>query len=346
MNSQDYDQDQNPTEAFATLNPDLVFAATESLGFAVTGEMIQLNSFENRVFDIRLEKDSAASAAPAPQESPAEGLIVKFYRPNRWTQAAIQEEHDFLFELEDAEIPAVTPLRDKSGQSLRKFGDFFVGVFPKIRARMPDELRPRDLTRVGSLLGRLHNVSFQKCSEHRMTIGSEYYGGWETLDTLQRWIAPELNSRYTAAATEILHQVEEAFDGREFRRIHGDFHRGNILINQNILQVVDFDDFCNGPAVQDVWMLFSEDPSGSEIEWDHFLQGYQEFRDFSIYEKDWIPLLRALRVMGYAGWIANRWHEESFRKLFPDFNTYRYWAVETESLEKIAWSLHNSSLGE
>ncbi len=205
---------------------------------------------------------------------------------------------------------------------------------------MPDELRPDDLKRVGALLARLHTVSSRKRAQHRPTIGPHYYGGWETLELLQEWISPEVVERYVEAATEILELVEDQLPTEEFLRVHGDFHRGNILLARDTLAVVDFDDFCNGPEVQDVWMLFAEDPSGSPEEWNAFLSGYEMFREFPTEQIAWIPLLRALRVMGYAGWIANRWDEKSFQRLFPDFNTYRYWATETESLEKIAWSLH------
>ncbi len=319
-------------EVFARLTPDLVFSVAESLGFEVTGELFQLNSFENRVFDLRLE----------PETSELDNLILKFYRPNRWTRDAILEEHQFLFELDEAEVPVVLPLRDQHGESLLQADRYFVGVFPKIRARMPDELPPPELQRVGALLARLHMVSSRLQAQHRPTVGAHYYGGWETLELLTRWISPEVSERYIAAATGILEQIDEILPSGEFRRIHGDFHRGNILLGREALSVVDFDDFCNGPEVQDVWMLFAEDPSGSTEEWDAFLTGYESFREFPMEQIEWIPLLRALRVMGYAGWIANRWDEKSFQRLFPDFNTYRYWATETESLEKIAWSLHSS----
>jgi Ser/Thr protein kinase RdoA (MazF antagonist) len=191
-------------------------------------------------------------------------------------------------------------------------------------------------------MAQVHNIGARKKAPNRPVLDTSYYGGWETLDNLQDWVTPELRGRYNAAAEDILYAIDDNFDPSEFIRIHGDCHKGNLLNNGTQFFLVDFDDFVNGPVVQDFWMLLSGDQETFGEEKDLIISGYEELREFPDHQWSWIPMLRGLRIISYAGWIAKRWVDPSFPRIFPEFNTYRYWAEEVEALEKIAWSINPS----
>lgn len=311
--------------SFFNLDPESVLKTCENAGFQPTGLFTQLNSYENRVFDIQLEG--------------SENIIAKFYRPERWTPDAILEEHHFLKELNEAEIPSLNPIKLQNNSTLIDSNGISVAFFPKFRGRMPQELSLVDLNRIGQLFARVHNVGAKSKAPNRPYMDTSYYGGWATLTNLENWVVPELKNRYFPAAEDILNFIDERFDPSEFIRIHGDAHKGNILQMQESYFLVDFDDFCNGPAVQDFWMLLSYNEETLTDEKDAFIEGYQMFREFPFHQLDWIEALRGLRIIMYAGWIAKRWEDPSFPKLFPDFGNFSYWAEEVEALEKIAWSL-------
>ncbi|MEK6773172.1 MAG: serine/threonine protein kinase [Bdellovibrionota bacterium] len=310
---------------FETLDPQNVLDAAEVSGFIPTGEFTQLNSYENRVFHIRCENHP--------------DVIAKFYRPQRWSKKAIQDEHNFLLELQKEELPAVAPLVLKNKKTILDFKKFHVGFFPRVLGRLPQELLDSERAQVGRLLAHIHNIGSRKSASSRPFLDANYPGGWETLDLLQAWISPEMRDRYSAAAELILGALDELNPSDEFIRIHGDCHRGNLLHNGKSFFIVDFDDFCNGPVIQDFWMLLSGDKEYEDQEKEFFLQGYEELREFPHHQWEWIPLYRGLRIISYAGWIAKRWEDPSFPRIFPEFNSYRYWAEETEALEKLAWSL-------
>lgn len=311
-----------------------MLAATEEAGFRPTGEFTQLNSYENRVFDIRLESTGN------PDEMAR--VIAKFYRPGRWTEEALNEEHEFLFDLEKEGVPVIAPLIQRNKKSLNYMSDMYVTFFPKFAGRMPEEFLGTDLHQVGRRLAQIHNVGARKAFQHRAVIGEAPHTPWENLELLSKWVSPELWNRYEAATIEIIEALEETLNFDSFIRIHGDCHRGNLLQrqlagNQREFFFVDFDDTAMGPEVQDFWMLFSETDSKSEQ--DLIISGYEDLREFPAEQWSSVPLLRGLRIFNYASWIARRWQDPSFPKLFPVFNTYSYWAEETEALEKIAWNL-------
>jgi Ser/Thr protein kinase RdoA (MazF antagonist) len=320
------------TASFYNLDPEKVLQTAETAGFLTTGEFTQLNSYENRVFDIKLEE-------PFESGQYNKNIIAKFYRPQRWSKAAILEEHEFLTSLKTEGIPAVAPLIQQNNSTLTEVDGIYVAFFPKVLGRMPQEFLGDDLKKVGRLMAQVHNMGARKKAPHRPTLDTSYYGGWDTLDNLQDWITPELRKRYTIAAEDILYAIDDNFDPSEFIRIHGDCHKGNLLNNGQQFFLVDFDDFVNGPVIQDFWMLLSGDEESAPAEQEQIIAGYEELREFPDHQWDWIPLLRGLRIVSYAGWIAKRWEDPSFPRLFPDFNTYRYWAEEVEALEKIAWTI-------
>lgn len=321
----------NETASFYNLDPEKVLQAAEQAGFYPTGEFTQLNSYENRVFDLKLEE-------------PVNGVrnvIAKFYRPHRWSKEAILAEHEFLLELKNDGIPAVAPLIQSPHSTLAEIDGMYTAFFPKVLGRMPQEFLKGELQKVGRLMAQVHNIGSRKAAPSRPTLDTSYYGGWDTLDYLQDWITPEVRRRYTEAAELILHGIDDIFDPSEFIRIHGDCHKGNLLSNGQQFFLVDFDDFVNGPVIQDFWMLLSGDDDSLDEEKYQIIEGYEELREFPDHQWKWIPMLRGLRIISYAGWIARRWDDPSFPRLFPEFNSYTYWAEEVEALEKIAWKVND-----
>ncbi len=329
--------EKNQTDSFFNLDPELVLEATESAGFQTTGEFTQLNSYENRVFDIRLESNDPAR------------VIAKFYRPNRWTKEAILEEHHFLDELLAEGLTVAPALKQKNtpknSPTLSTHRGMNVAYFAKVQGRMPQELTFDDLQHVGKKLAILHNVGSRTVFKHRPLLGESPHDPWSNLDFLLPWISPEHRSRYERVASDLLSDLQDAIDPDSFQAIHGDCHRGNILHNGKVgndseFFFVDFDDSMSGPVVQDIWMLLSGTDSGSESmeEKEALLQGYESLRSFPREQLEWIPLLRGLRIVSYAAWIARRWEDPSFPRLFPQFKDYNYWAEEVEALERILWS--------
>lgn len=306
----------------------------ERLGLTPTGELRQLNSYENRVFELFLEE-------PIPGTKD-QRVVTKFYRPGRWSRESIQEEHDFLWELKDNDVPVVPPIKFASqfalGASangegtLHQAGNMFMTVFPKIHGRMPDEILPADAFKVGVLLAQVHSIGQRTEFQSRPEMGSTPYTLWENLDLLSDSVVPELWPRYRQAAEALIEEFEDVVDLNSFQRIHADFHRGNLLSNKDGFMLVDFDDCLMGPVIQDFWMLMqSLEPDDK----DQMIKGYESLREFPTHQLNWIPLLRGVRILNYAAWIARRWSDPSFPKLFPQFGTYNYWAEETEAIESI-----------
>lgn len=317
---------------FDRLQPQLILEAVERAGYRTTGEYTQLNSYENRVFDVRLELSRSAP-------EPVDRVIAKFYRPNRWTREAIQDEHDFLADLQREGIPAVAPLPLKNGSTLLNVEGYELAVFPRVVGRMPEEFLPGQLRQVGRTLARIHNIGAKRRAEHRWDLDAETYG-WSVLPRLEQYVYPELWRRYEEACATILEYLDDNLDPSAYIRIHGDCHKGNLLHTGKEFFFVDFDDFCNGPTVQDFWMLLSGslDEEHAEEEQDEICIGYEELREIP---DDWhlFEPLRALRIISYGAWIASRWNDPFFHRIFPTFTTYNYWLDELNRLEKIASEL-------
>jgi Ser/Thr protein kinase RdoA (MazF antagonist) len=311
-------------QSFFSLSPDHVLSSIESCGYRTTGELLQLNSYENRVFDIKLE--------------PEGNVIAKFYRPQRWTRETLLEEHNFVAELERAGVQTV-PAYNNGGYIHSTKDDIFFSLYPKKKGRMPQEFLKGELRTVGKLIAQLHNVGAQKTFSHRPTMGTSSYLPFDSLNILEDWVVPELWPRYEQAVSLILDFLMDELNPDSFIRIHGDCHKGNLLHDGKTFFFVDFDDSINGPPVQDFWMLLSTDGSEADEELYEILDGYSELRNFDERELELLPALRGLRIFSYAAWIANRWEDPVFPKLFPDFTSYNYWADEVGRLESIAWKL-------
>lgn len=321
---------------FDQLTPDLIFSTIEEAGFIPTGEYTQLNSYENRVFDLRLETSP---------DSELSRVIAKFYRPQRWSRAAIEDEHRFLQELSHEGIPAIAPLQLRNKSTLVDVGGFLMAVFPRVVGQMPQEFLGDDLKQIGRTLAQIHNVGARHLADHRPTLDTKTYG-WNVLERLERFVYPDVWPQYREAAENILDYLDQNLPYERYLRIHGDCHRGNLLhngksqLNGRQFFFVDFDDFCNGPEVQDFWMLLSGSVNEdlAEDETDLICEGYNEFREIP---DDWhlFEPLRALRIISYGGWIAQRWEDTFFKKIFPDFESFSYWSEEALILQKISYGL-------
>ena len=317
----------NLAEEFYDLTPEVILAGVEAAGFKTTGEYIQLNSYENRVFDIKLETEPGR-------------LIAKYYRPGRWSKEQILEEHEFLHDLKTQGLATVEAVRQKNGSTVSEYNGIYLGLFPKIQGRLPQELFPEDYQKVGRAMAQLHNTGAQKKIKARPSLTVEQFG-WPALEKLEGWVAPEMWQRYQVAAEDILFVLEDLLEPKTFIRIHGDAHKGNLLMTDRAgedkqIFFVDFDDFVSGPEAQDFWMLLA---GSDEDEKESFIQGYEELREFPHLQMDLIEPLRGLRILHYGAWIARRWDDPTFPHLFPQFTSYSYWAEETEALERIAWAL-------
>ncbi|HEX4925350.1 MAG TPA: serine/threonine protein kinase [Bdellovibrionales bacterium] len=319
------------TDGFYSLTPHVVLEALEDAGFRSNGYVTALNSYENRVMSVGLEETGEYDE----QLAGSKAVVAKFYRPGRWSFEAIKDEHDFLWELKAEGIPAVAPLKFQDGETIRERDGIFYSVFPKVLGRSPQEFVGDELKQVGRRLAQIHNIGARREAEHRLSLTAHDFG-WPALDVLESWVTPELWPRYEQASETIVDFITDRLDPADFIRIHGDCHKGNLLHNGREFFFVDFDDFMNGPPVQDFWMLFSGDPEDAEREREQILSGYEELRDLDERTLGCMEALRGLRIMHYAAWIARRWEDPSFPRLFPHFNSYLYWLEETDRLERIA----------
>lgn len=303
-----------PPQDFSTLPPDSVLNALESVGFHSDGRLLALNSYENRVYQIGLEE-----GAP---------LVAKFYRPWRWTDAAILEEHAFVQELVEREIPVV-PALVLDGETLHSFEGFRFAVFPKHGGRAPELEGRSTLEWMGRFLGRIHAVGALKPFRARPTLNIASFGE-QPRDYLlaHEFIPSDLDAAYRSAVDQALDGVRHCFArAGEVRalRLHGDCHVGNVLWTEQGPHFVDFDDSRMGPAVQDLWMLLSGDRADMVRQLADVLVGYEDFCDFDERELHLIEALRTLRLIHYAAWLAQRWDDPAFKQAFPWFNTQRYW---------------------
>ncbi|HKV96273.1 MAG TPA: serine/threonine protein kinase [Gammaproteobacteria bacterium] len=309
---------------YENLTPDTILAAVESAGRLSDGRLLALNSYENRVYQVGIE-DSAP-------------LIAKFYRPGRWSDAAILEEHAFSRELTDAEIPVVAPLADAQGATLLHHAGYRFALFPRQGGRAPDLERPDQLEWLGRFIGRIHAVGAAGRFQNRPKIDIETLGRRPREFILHSgFLPPELVPRYREVTDLLLAGVARNFErAGEFRhiRLHGDCHPGNLLWTDAGPHFVDLDDCATGPAVQDLWMLLAGSRADMQQQLGHVLDGYQQFVDFNSAELWLMEALRALRMLHYAAWIARRWSDPAFPRAFPWFNAPRYWEEHIQSLRE------------
>jgi Ser/Thr protein kinase RdoA (MazF antagonist) len=300
---------------FSTLTPDWVLSAVESTGLICDGRLLALNSYENRVYQVGIE-----DGAP---------VVIKFYRPGRWSRAQILEEHAFVHELELHELAVVAPVADSSGRTLYEFEGFLFAVFPRRGGRSPD-LNYETLQILGRSLGKLHSIGAQERFRHRQALSVATFAEASRAYLLEHAFIPaELRAAYTSLADDLIRRVQQIFSeykGYAAIRIHGDCHPGNVLWREDLPHLVDFDDTMTGPAVQDLWMLLSGTRDQQLMQLSEFMEGYETFYTFNPAELGLIEALRTLRLMHYSAWLARRWDDPAFPRSFPWFNTARYWS--------------------
>jgi len=292
---------------YARLTPDLVLDAVSAAGLRPDGRLLGLNSYENRVYQVWLEDNSA--------------VVAKFYRPERWSDAQIGEEHAFAQELAEREVPVVAPLH-----SLRH-ADFRVAIYPRRGGRTPDLDNPKTLEWIGRFIARIHAVGASKKFKVRPVLDAKTFGHEQRAYLLQtNFIPADLLDAWQAVTEQALSLVDEAFKPPyKTIRLHGDCHPGNILWTDDGPHFVDLDDARTGPAVQDLWMLLSGDRVAMTRQIADVMRGYRDFMTLDRRELALIEPLRTLRLLNYSAWIARRWDDPAFPAAFPWFNTQRYW---------------------
>ncbi|MBF0284777.1 MAG: serine/threonine protein kinase [Magnetococcales bacterium] len=351
---------------YRQLGPEAILQAVEATGRRCDGRLFALNSFENRVYQVGLE-----------DEPP---VVVKFYRPARWSDAAIREEHAFSRALEELEIPVVAPLADDEGETLLHHGPYRYTLYPRVGGRPPDVENGEQLRQLGGILGRIHDLGEVRPFVHRPTLTvAEAKAARETL-LVGPWIPAGQRESYQAVAADLIQAMavieseaanharggdlpqaddddwDEAWDDpapapasaasrpatptevpdgrRDFIRLHGDFHAGNLLWDGSAFRIVDLDDCAMGPAVQDLWLLPAGDEGERARQWGFLLEGYSRFRSFDSRELKQVEMLRSLRMVRYMGWIARRWDDPAFPRAFPWFT------------EPLTWERHVAALRE
>ncbi len=316
----------NSQQDFYDLTPDHVLDALESVGFEPQAALLALNSYENRVYQFR----------GYPNEQGVEArFVVKFYRPGRWTDQQILEEHHFCLELVENEIPVVAPIAI-NGQTLFHFNQFRFAVFESKGGRNPNLDDKDTLIWLGRYLGRIHLLGESKNYQTRPTLTLKSFGHESANYLIKKDFLPaHIKTAYQAISSQILAHCQQVFDRYgpvNNIRLHGDCHPSNVMWTESGPQFVDFDDSRMGPAIQDLWMLVND--NSDRTQWNYLIEGYEDFREFDDREFKLVEPLRAMRMLHYSAWLAQRWEDPSFKFNFPWFNETRYWEEHILSLKE------------
>ncbi len=315
---------------FDALTPDFMWYALESIGIRAESGFLPLNSYENRVYQFTDEERRR--------------YVVKFYRPERWSNEQIQEEHDFTLELIDNEIPVAPPVRI-NGNTLHHYQGYGFALFKSVGGRQFEVDNLEQLEGVGRFLGRIHKVGSRQAFQHRPTIGLQEYL-YQPREILQNanMIPMHLENSFFNDLDMLIKAIENHWqDSFTTIRLHGDCHPGNILWRDGPM-FVDLDDSRNGPAVQDLWMLLNGERQDKLMQLDIILEAYQEFCDFNAAELKLIEPLRGLRMVHYMAWLAKRWHDPAFPLAFPWFNEPKYWEGQVLAFKEQIASLEEAPL--
>lgn len=309
------------TDLFLELTPEKVLAAVEAGGLECNNLCYPLNSFENRVYEVELVDRSR--------------VVAKFYRPGRWSESQILEEHRFLRELDEAELPVCTVRPFPDGSTLKQIDQIFYSLSDRRGGRAPDELGTGLAERFGMLVGRIHNVAVASPGSERRPMNTDTFIRQQLAWLAEHGSLPtSLETRYRAAAEGIADHAEPLLAEVDTHRIHADLHLGNVLLRNGHFHLLDFDDMCSGPAVQDMWLALPGRDAQTQRLRESFLSGYEQFRSFDRSSLRLIEPLRGMRMVRYAVWLARRWHDPAFRTGWPHFGTSEYWEAETRDLEE------------
>lgn len=308
---------------YAALSPDTVIDAVEATGRASDARVLALNSYENRVYQVGIE-----DGIP---------VIAKFYRPQRWTDAQIREEHTFCLELAAAELPVVAPIANDDGETLHSHAGYRYALFTRKGGQAPEPGDLDQLHRIGTLLGRIHAVARARPFVHRPALDvARFLDRPARVIRDGRFVPESLRARYDALVAGLRADIVAAldFDWQPIRT-QGDCHPGNIVWTRDDGPwFVDFDDCQTAPAIQDLWMLLAGDRRDQELGLAELLDGYCDFCDFDPRELRLVEALRALRRIHYAGWVAERWEDPAFPRAFPWFGSERYWQQHLGELQE------------
>jgi len=323
---------KNDSAPYYKLDPDTVLQAVESTGLLSDGRLLALNSYENRVYQVGIEDGTP--------------IVAKFYRPCRWSNEQIVEEHEFSLELAEAEIPLIAPTLI-NGQSLFHHDGFRFTLFRRQGGHAP-ELEDRE-TRLwlGRFIGRIHAIGRSRPFSSRPALTPVRFGD-ESIKTIMDgpWLPPHLENAFESLATDLMTNINNAYEragGVSNIRLHGDCHPGNLLWRDGPF-FVDMDDCQSGPAVQDLWMLLSGDSREMESQLADVIEGYRQFCDFDLRELQLIEALRTLRMLHHAAWLARRWEDPAFPIAFPWFGEPRYWENLVLSLREQLSAMQEPSL--
>jgi len=336
-----YNDHPEPAEAalshpYTRLTPDHVIAAVETTGRLSDARILALNSYENRVYQVGIE-----------DEDP---VIVKFYRPDRWSMSQIDEEHRFTQFLFDHEIPVVPPSvidSDAEYPTLGSHDDFWFAIYPRQGGRAPELDNLDHLHLLGRFIGRIHAAGQGFRFEHRIRMSVDRAS--ENVNYLLEagFIPSDLEAAYRAITSEVLSAIQARRpDVEPYQQItlHGDCHSGNVLWRDDCPHFVDFDDAISGPAIQDLWMLLSGDIPNQQRQLLEIIEGYEMFQPFDVRELKLIEPLRAMRVLYFSAWLARRWDDPAFPLAFPWFNTERYWSEYILELKELLTGLQQEPI--
>ena len=318
---------------YANLSPDVIMESLEGVGFQCDGRILALNSYENRVYQLGIEDGNF--------------LVAKFYRPGRWTDEAILEEHEFTAELVSHEIPVVAPMI-AHGTTLHEHAGYRFAVFPRQGGRWPELGSADDRAWMGRFVGRIHAVGAVTTFTHRLALSMERMGEDSAEYLLASdWLPDHLVESYETIVEQLLASIAECFTRagpyRELR-IHGDCHPGNVLWTIDGPHFVDLDDCISGPAVQDLWLFLSGDRDERAGQLQDLLEGYRQFCEFDYRQLHLIEALRTLRMIHYTAWIAQRWTDPAFPRAFPWFVDNKYWEEHVLALKEQAAALSEPPL--
>jgi Ser/Thr protein kinase RdoA (MazF antagonist) len=310
-----------PDPHFATLtNESIIGIAEEELNTRLTGLCRPYNSYINRIFELATEDGT--------------GLVIKFYRPLRWSKEALEDEHDFLLELAGAEIPVVAPLRLKGGKTIGRSGDLTFAVFPKKSGRNSDEFSGDEWLELGRLIGRVHNVGAVKMPKDRITLTPDRATRDHINFILERGLIPkELSGKFVDTTGELIDLISPLFADKPLIRVHGDCYSANIIHRPGeSFYLIDFDDMAVGPPIHDVWMLLPGYLADSRRELNLFIEGYETFRSFDRSDLRLIEPLRAMRYIHFIAWCAHQVADSGFSNLAPGWGSNEYWRTEINDL--------------